>query len=611
MSLRNRDCKVNYHFMEWTSKRKYYTILGRISLLCLWKVFQMKNTKRRIFLPVVVFLSIIGLGYFLGCKTEATFDLPQQKPLQEDTKQNFPSTPEKDDKTELTDTLEGAESNETKPASPSTTDDVESSVASPVAVTVAHKSEFYTEQTPVVSLPTISDGEILAMKQYNSPDLNLVKNNDDLKAAIKNLKYVTAVDDQGNYSTCWAYATAAALEAAILKRNPLQAETLDLSEVLLVYYRYNTVPTPIGGLDSDNREDFSPNIFRTGDFPENLINPLCAWAGVVNESTHSGINETNFDKIDRAKTYKDQVALVTSAGIITTNANYWPVDTSKVDEGVLKMKKYLYTYGALATAYNTTLSQPYGSDYEKYGSYYSGRSSKPVNHAVTIVGWDDDFNCWHDPDIISISPPKSGAWLVKNSYGDDFGNGGYFWLSYYDSTIASWAFYCDVASVEEYDNNYQYDSASDGDESIGGITSTILQTANVFTAQGNEDLKAVQFGMAYDNMKYQIDVYLNPDKNYPTSGEHMTSVQGSILPSGRHTVRLSTPIKLNKGDTFSVVVTYETEPNHTPTALYESTANSLVGQSFYRQGTSDNWRDMYHEGKGNLRLKAFTKNRAQ
>ena len=568
----------------------------------------MKNKEKKTLLIAIICCAVIGLGSFVGCETEARLDLPQQKTVGEETVQQSPSTPEVENKEEVSSKLEGSATSNDPVSS-----DAEIPLTTPSVVPVAWTSKLFTEQIPEVNLPTVSDETILGMRQYNTLDLNLVKNNDDLKAAIKNLKYVTAVDHQGNYSTCWAYATAAALEAAILKRNPLQAETLDLSEVLLVYYRYNTVPTPIGGLAVDDRADLNSNMFETGGYPSNLINTLCSWAGVVNESTYPDINEITFHNIDRTETYKNQVALVTSAGIITTNANRWTVkDTSKVDEGVLKMKKYLYTYGALATAYNMSKSIPYEGDHKNYGSYTTA-SSASVNHAITIVGWDDNFDSWYTakPNTAYMRPPKSGAWLVKNSYGDNFGNGGYFWLSYYDSTIASWAFYCDVASVEEYDNNYQYDSASDGDESIGGITSTILQTANVFTAQGNEDLKAVQFGMAYDNMKYQIDVYLNPDKNYPTSGEHMTSVQGSILPSGRHTVRLSTPIKLNKGDTFSVVVTYETETNHTPTAEYESTANSLAGQSFYRQGTNDNWRDMYHEGKGNLRLKAFTKNRAQ
>ncbi len=586
----------------------------------------MKNIKQRFFLLVVVVLSIIGLGYFFGCKTETTLDLPQQKTPQEDTKPNSSGTTEKDGKTEISDRLEGAASNETKPDSPSVSEkddkteisdtlegaasndnpssDVESSVASPVVVPVAHKSEFYTEQTPVVSLPTISDGEILAMKQYNSPDLNLVKNNDDLKAAIKNLKYVTAVDDQGRYSTCWAYATAAALEAAILKRNLAQAETLDLSEVLLVYYRYNTVPTPIGGLPVDDRADLNSNMFETGGYPSNLINTLCSWAGVVNESTYPDINEITFRNIDRTKTYAEQVALVTTAGTITTHASEWtPSDTRKVDAGVLTMKKYLYTYGALATAYNTSESTAYENDAGIYSSY-TGRDYRSVNHAITIVGWDDEFMGYS-----GWLPPKPGAWLVKNSYGDDFGNGGYFWLSYYDGTIADWAFYCDVASVDEYDNNYQYDSASASNEIIGTGSASVLQTANIFTAQGNEDLKAVQFGLHYDNMKYKIDVYLDPEKNYPTSGEHITTVQGDILPAGHHTIVLPTPVQLKENQSFAVVVTYETEPNHSPTALYESTANSLAGQSFYRLGTTGVWRDLHDERRGNLRLKAFTKNR--
>ena len=101
-------------------------------------------------------------------------------------------------------------------------------------------------------------------------------------------------------------------------------------------------------------------------------------------------------------------------------------------------------------------------------------------HAVCIVGWDDNYkaqNFWHEVDenedgytAKDTIPPGDGAWLVKNSWGseerdfpnkgpgwgievpkkdsegnvvtDDNGDpvmvhSGYFWLSYYDKSMGN------------------------------------------------------------------------------------------------------------------------------------------------------------------------------
>ncbi|MBQ6517330.1 MAG: hypothetical protein IJI14_01335 [Anaerolineaceae bacterium] len=55
------------------------------------------------------------------------------------------------------------------------------------------------------------------------------------------------------------------------------------------------------------------------------------------------------------------------------------------------------------------------------------------NHSVAVVGWDDTFSAENWPE--GHRPPADGVWIVKNSWGTEWGNEGYFLLSYYDKTL--------------------------------------------------------------------------------------------------------------------------------------------------------------------------------
>lgn len=78
--------------------------------------------------------------------------------------------------------------------------------------------------------------------------------------------------------------------------------------------------------------------------------------------------------------------------------------------------------------------------------YYPGSSD--YDHSVIVVGWDDGFSA----DRFSAKPSKSGAWLCKNSYGEEYGDGGYFWLSYSQplkSAVSLQVSYVDGNNVED------------------------------------------------------------------------------------------------------------------------------------------------------------------
>ena len=101
------------------------------------------------------------------------------------------------------------------------------------------------------------------------------------------------------------------------------------------------------------------------------------------------------------------------------------------------LKEKISENGAIVAAIavpaeNGLTNQTYYNSEENSFAYTTPDSDNDKYHAVSIVGWDDDYDrAKFNKDEKGKSLGKTnGAWICKNSYGTDFGDGGYFYMSY-------------------------------------------------------------------------------------------------------------------------------------------------------------------------------------
>ncbi len=250
-------------------------------------------------------------------------------------------------------------------------------------------------------------------------------------------------------------------------------------------------------------------------------------------------------------------------------------------------------------------------------AYYCNNEALVVNHAITIVGWDDTFS--KDYFAEGKRPLHDGAYIALNSYGTGLGDGGYFYISYDDIFVEQMMM--GINSVEEYDDNqsksdydyiYQYDELG---MSVGvPLNRTNMYLANVYNRQDKQNLEQLTEVGLFLYATQGVEIYVNPNGDNMTNlGTPVASYTGSnALEAGYHTVKLSSPVQLT-GDKFAVVVKYINTENVTiplecdlvesgitQASNYWDNATSSANQSYISVDGSS-WSDMY-----NLSLQPYT-----
>ncbi len=494
---------------------------------------------------------------------------------------------------------------------------------------------------------------------------------DDLPAAypadsnlVTALQALPPTRNQGSYGSCWAHTATALAEFYKESRDsaPLAAaSTVDYSERHLSYYTYHSGKNPYSDQDADTvtyyrvngeTKEEETNEAKTLDLGGNLDDAACTlnrWRGVAAEATAIYPSGTDFTNVDwdslNDVELKDELHL--------TDAYYLNI---KTETGRKHAQNWIREHGAVGVCFNTSGTGRSGdtSNYYKstYNCFYNPESTA-INHAVTAVGWDDNF----PKENFSYQPEGNGAWLVRNSWAtpdsgrDILSFNRYFWLSYYDKSLSPTSYAYVFRKTSEDDNKHDYylnsqtsTRASYGKTKWSDGSETPVRSANVFrvpeTSETLQKVREVSFITPTNNFSQttaEIWVYkLKDGFSSPADGtllDHQSSLQ--IPYPGRYSIPLTNETMLEPGCAFSVIVEFGIgisagiERNYT--VQYKDNSGVLVNQREERVGLNakesylgyyrapddpafdqTRWQDLNslsshkENGNGNFEISAFT-----
>lgn len=215
----------------------------------------------------------------------------------------------------------------------------------------------------------------------------------------RNNGYVTSVKYQ-DYSSCWAFAGLATLESALLRKG----------------YAVEDMSTNHLNLWATTHADgtgWQRSVASEG-YPKIALGYMTAWQGGVFASDVPDLSLSGTVGSDNLPNAPVRYGV--------TSVKYLSNDNR--DE----IKHSIMDFGGVYTSYAQTndcmssdnLSYYMPVDYSKGG--YSG-------HSIEVVGWDDNYPRERFSSNNPL-PEHNGAWLIKNSWGDNNTLGGFFWMSY-------------------------------------------------------------------------------------------------------------------------------------------------------------------------------------
>ena len=375
------------------------------------------------------------------------------------------------------------------------------------------------------------------------------------KFDLRDWGWVSSVKDQGWMGACWTFGMSGSLESALLKATGIPFNvSMNNMKTVMKYSPYGAIEVFEGGA----------NLASVG--------YLLSWLGAIPYGVDT------YDELG-----KITMPITTGKDIHVQDVIFVP--NNEIPNGT-QIKLAILKYGSLDVSF-------FGqSSFDDEVPYYNPKTCaqyvdmpEGANHEVSIIGWDDNF----PKEKFLITPPGNGAWIIKNSYGSDWGDKGYLYVSYYDKSLLAYkpgkvTDYAAAAIIENtvpYNKNYQYDITwlSNYESSNGTIS-----YRNVFEALDDDLIAGVGTYFNESGVNYTVKIFVN---------DELKLTQEGVSPYvGYHTIKLDSYVPIKKGDVFKAEIT----SNWMPYLLLEDTRVHYVQNISYVSFDGKTWQDAYDLG---------------
>jgi len=387
------------------------------------------------------------------------------------------------------------------------------------------------------------------------------------------------VRSQGALGTCWALTAAEALESALLPEQHLifSADHLSLNN------------------------GFQITQEQGGDYSM-IMSYFADGKGPVLEEEDPYGDGISPDGLARSATASDMVLL----------------------EGMSReqIQKTIYGYGSVQSSLCMDRER---TDNPKRGFYnpetfgYYDPVTEELNHDILILGWDDDYL----KENFKIAPMSDGAWICQNTWGEDFGEDGIFYVSYEDANLfrKGGIAYTGIQAGRTWDNCLEMDTL--GWQARQGYGSEEAFFAGVFEADAAQKMTGLGFYTVGPDSRYEaylVRDFAEPeDLSLPESDPDMIALgSGSLEYPGFHTVSLTASeeaLSLTAGRRFAVMIHLATPGAEKPVAVEVKKDSftspvTLEGRESYISKDREKWdrtQDVYGT---NVCLKVYTQDRS-